>query len=408
MKKKLYILCAAALSFLGAKAQISTSNCYFEIDPVTVDVNATSKSGNIKIINPSDRYVIAYQFDLIVPSGLVVQRIAMIGSRYPTYVDYEYNEEKDEDIPVTKKYHTLKSEKLKVLDDGSQLWRVLCKSEEDPATGNNRLSNIQEDVLRVTYGVSTPGVYTPAIRKESSVGNSTVEINACDQDGKVEYLKASSTSSVVNVMNGNVQGAYTYTMGIDWGTLCLPMDVTEVETVSGNGVKFYTLDYEDGELKATSAQNGDVLIPANKPVLAYAEGGGEYILKGTPVKVSDNLTNGVLTATYKTLRVNAAEKPAANFVLQKHDENIGFYTIGSTTATLGPCRGYVHLEDASAVSGVALSKELLIDGGLEDVIASLATDQKGSGAMYTIDGRAVAGARAKGVYITNGKKIFVR
>lgn len=402
MKKKLYILCAVALSFLGAKAQITTSNCYFEIDPVTVDMNAEETEGIIRIINPQDRFITAFQFDMIVPKGLSIVETYIIDDRFPTHTVRVGGQK------INMPYHDLNANKLKDLEDGSQLWRVICKSEEDPASGNHIIDNSTTEVIGMILESSEPGVYTLSIRKEGSVENSTVEINAYDQDGKVEYLKASSTSSVVNVTNGNAQGAYTYTMGIDWGTLCLPMDVTEVETVSGNGVKFYNLDYEDGELKATSAQNGDVLIPANKPVLAYAEGGGEYILKGTPVKVSDNLTNGVLTATYKTLRVNAAEKPAANFVLQKHDENIGFYTIGSNTATLGPCRGYVHLEDASAVSGVALSKELLIDGGLEDVIASLEAGQKGSGVMYTIDGRAVAGARAKGIYITNGKKMFVR
>ena len=379
-------------------AQIDADNCYFQIVPATVDVNSADYDGSygykstVRLINPADRYVTAYQFDLLVPAGLEVKAITLNKSRYP------YSETLGEKTY----YHQLAQGRIHDMPDGSTVWRVVCYSIEDPSTRHNRLDNTTADLLDVYCKAASPGVYPLSIRQFPTLDNSTVEVNACDEAGNMEYLKADDTSGVLVVRDGQTQACHTLQMAGDWATLCLPMNVTSVETGGGNEVKFYTVEYDadSGSLLATSAARGGVLLPANTPVLAFAQGGGTFTLRGVPVELQNQPVMGALTGVYQSSTIAQAPDGQGNYVLQKHGGVLAFYRVGQTSVSLQPLRAYVHTSEVSPQYS-ALQVRI---SDTETSISDLDSESDMPTTIYSVEGVRVTKTMPNHIYIVNGKK----
>lgn len=124
-----------------------------------------------------------------------------------------------------------------------------------------------------------------------------------------------------------------------FGTLCLPFEAALPE-----GSKAYTLDQGvtmGDELRATES----VSVPANKPVLVTTA--GDYSASNTEIAATAaGATNewGELVGVYA-----ATTAPQGSFVLQKHDEKVAFYIVGSEVQpTVKPFRAYIKPQDSEA------------------------------------------------------------
>ncbi|MCR5680538.1 MAG: hypothetical protein K6G08_10085 [Prevotella sp.] len=183
-----------------------------------------------------------------------------------------------------------------------------------------------------------------------------------------------------------VSGAGYATMVIPFDAE-LPVGVTDAKNLTG----------VDGErLISTDA----ISITADKPVMIKAAA-GDYEFTATNAAIgatADGLVpNGLLQGTYAT---TTAAVSANNYVLQKNGDDVNFYLVTGTPATVKPFRAYLN-----APAGPA---RLFFDfDETNSINLAPATAAMNEGSIYTLSGQRVEKA-TKGLYIVNGKKVVVK
>lgn len=162
------------------------------------------------------------------------------------------------------------------------------------------------------------------------------------------------------------------------------------------GVKAYNLTAVNGETITSSSVDA---IAANSPVMIKADA-ATYDFKASNVSITatanGEVTNGLLNGTYATTTAAAG---ANNYVLQKNGNDVNFYLVTETAATVKPFRAYLK---ASGAGARALNLDLGETTGIETVKKADVTT-----AVYNLNGQRVA-APQKGLYIVNGKKVIVK
>lgn len=186
--------------------------------------------------------------------------------------------------------------------------------------------------------------------------------------------------------------AATYTTTISTaaqaGTLCLPYAAAIPE-----GVTAYTLTYQSGD--NATATEVETTIPANTPVLL--NGSGEVTFTGSgAVSASATNVSGALKGVFETGTV-----PEGSYVLQKKDNKLGFFKVGSTPINIKPFRAYLTAQ-AGARLGITFADETT---GIEtsDNLTISPVDHP----VYNLKGQRVT-KPTKGLYIKNGKKVVIK
>lgn len=167
------------------------------------------------------------------------------------------------------------------------------------------------------------------------------------------------------------------------------------------GVKAYNLTGVAGEsitysTAATIAANSPVMIEANENVSGY-----EFTASNVEIAATANgvVTNGLLNGGYATM---TAAADANNYVLQKNGDDVNFYLVTGTAATVKPFRAYL--------TAPATARELTLNfGETTGISASLMNSDERivKSEVYNLNGQRVA-APQKGLYIVNGKKVIVK
>ena len=172
---------------------------------------------------------------------------------------------------------------------------------------------------------------------------------------------------------------------VKYATFIAPFDVEIPE-----GVKAYTVDgATNGELNLTPVS---AVISANTPVLLESEAGYSGVVYGKGVATQQAYSTGLLTGVYVD-----TEAPVGSYVLQKHDDNVAFFLVGSDvkpTVTAGRC--YITVDSSAPVLRI---------GGTTNIANVENTET--AAAIYDLQGRRVD-APAKGIYVVNGKKVLVK
>ena len=130
----------------------------------------------------------------------------------------------------------------------------------------------------------------------------------------------------------------------------------------------------------------------------------EFTASGVSVAATsgDLVENGLLKATYAT---TTAAADANNYVLQKNGDDVNdvnFYLVTGTSATVKPFRAYLHYENP----GAHILSILFDDAtGIEKVEKDASVKENGE--FFNLAGQRVA-QPTKGLYIVNGKKVVVK
>ncbi|MDE7377331.1 MAG: hypothetical protein K2N13_00005, partial [Paraprevotella sp.] len=152
----------------------------------------------------------------------------------------------------------------------------------------------------------------------------------------------------------NMSAVATAAGGEGFGTLCLPFEATALAGEAYNLDQGATIG---GELYATKVTS----IPAHTPVLVKAKGAysGQNVTVAA-TKAGAVHESGELVGVYK-----ATPAPVGSFVLQKHNDKVAFYLVGSEVQpTVNPFRAYIRPQ-AEAASLDMLS----VVFGFDDVTA---------------------------------------
>ena len=210
-----------------------------------------------------------------------------------------------------------------------------------------------------------------------------------------------------NIINDGVCQNLVLTDGVDFGT---PVAFTATQASFATNVKTYktlVLPFEVEVPAGCTASNaasvtGSVInleavtsISANSPVLVQGEGALELTATNVSVPATDesNLTNGLLTGTYKSIPA-----PVGSYVLQNQNDVIGFYQVADVQPQVAAFRAYLNVP-ASDIKVYSFSDEATGIGAINDGQSPMNKE------IYNLSGQRVSKAK-KGIYISNRKKVL--
>ena len=214
----------------------------------------------------------------------------------------------------------------------------------------------------------------------------------CDGSNKIVGWGTGADASKWYVIPANTLDLPLNTVeGKSYATTYLPFDVTLPADV-----KAYIVTVAEGD-KATVSEVAD--IPANQGVVLVSETGATTATL-TLGEASANCGSNILSGTNP--RITIAEGDKNNYYIFGNGGNgVGFYHPNSTT--LKENRAYLL---ASRVSGGGMAIALDFGGINTGIEAAIQTDEANA-AYYDLSGRRVM-RPTKGIYVKNGRKVYVK
>lgn len=183
------------------------------------------------------------------------------------------------------------------------------------------------------------------------------------------------------------------------------------------GVEVYTgtADVENGKVLMNNAT--DRVIPAKTGVVLVGtipDGSAEEATTITyPMSISNSagdVEKGIISGTLETLEMGGLNDLYLVFGRAATTNKLGFYKPSSSLSSIPANKAYIasstFTSTGTSVQGLALS----FDGGTETCITLnqiLAPETQSAGTVYDLSGRRVS-TPAKGCYIRNGKKVFIK
>lgn len=232
--------------------------------------------------------------------------------------------------------------------------------------------------------------YGPVITEQCG-GSVPLDMNGqfIGEDHVVVYISIDIAQFVgypVDVHLGYARSAMAVNATAQYGTFCAPYAVT-----IPSGVQAYTVSSVTNSMLDLTEVTGT--IPANTPVVLYAESGLEAF-ESFGIAEEGTSTAGLLTGVYES-----TQAPVGSYVLQNLSGKVGFYQVtAGNQPTVGANRCYL-----TVASGI---KAFYFD---EDDATSIQTIENGQqtadGVIYNVAGQRM-NKMQRGINIINGKKIL--
>ena len=199
-----------------------------------------------------------------------------------------------------------------------------------------------------------------------------------DMDG-VSSIEVYGPAAPVNVTaNEGATGEY-------WATY---YNATQGYTADVN-TKVFQAALTGSQLTMTEVANRE--IPAGKAVILKSSYSSITL---TPATTSATLEGNALQGT-----ATAITNPGNAYVLSKGAKGVGFYKL-SSTGTIGVNKAYL------TYSGATAREFFSIEGNVTGIEMPKAATTNSDAEVYDLQGRQVANP-TKGLYIVNGKKVFI-
>ena len=381
MKKRIYRTLLALLLMLPTIVTTAQERVYIN---KTLNVEPGTSKTNIYFTlsldgeEADDRFA-GFQMDIELPHGLEIEytkagkpRITLVKPGiYPSYVDYD-DEGEEEDVYT----HSLN------MNEVNGAIRVIVYS----SNADEKLryfTSKSGDLLRVYVRPTAylkPGAVDVTLRdvtfsRIDATGNTIKEM-------VLDGVNATSTSTVsLKVSSAN-----------KYSTAVLPFDVESIPA----GLEVYSCNGTSGENLVLTKQNR---MAAYTPYILHAPNGFEGTLSGyvDESKYSERVTDGFLSGTVVTTELTGGE---GHYVMQNKGDGPMFYKVTDTAFSVpaGKCWLTLPAELQGSVS-------FRLDGttGIEEITEP----GDNSNAIYDLQGRRVE-SPAKGMYIINGKKVFIK
>lgn len=178
-----------------------------------------------------------------------------------------------------------------------------------------------------------------------------------------------------------------------FATMVIPFDAAIPQ-----GVQAFNLKGINGE---TIAKSGAIMnITHDQSVLLKAaEGQYEFIKSNAAIAAT---ADGVLSSYWMkgAYSTTTAAADAGNYVLQKNGNEVNFYLVTGTAATVPPFRAYLNAPANAA-------RTLYLDfNDATSIEAVQPNAEQGDSEVYNLAGQRVA-QPTKGLYIVNGKKVTI-
>ena len=141
-------------------------------------------------------------------------------------------------------------------------------------------------------------------------------------------------------------------------------------------------------------------VPAGEGLLLKGEEGSYEV----PYTTTDMYYSNLLTGVTTTTEISPTDGDQTNFILANGIHGINFYTL-SESGDLAAGKAYLHLP-TTAVAALTRPLKLVFDDETTG-IESICEEEKADDVCYDLQGRRIS-RPDKGLYIVNGKKIFIK
>lgn len=212
-------------------------------------------------------------------------------------------------------------------------------------------------------------------------------VDASNDDGSPWQIR--EVSDIALTLNNTGTSEKTY------ATTYLPFDVTL--PADGSVKAYIVMTAADGV--ATVAEVVDV--PAGQGVILEGQTGDATAATLTIATATADCTGNLLEGTNPRFTIEETAK-ANYYILSNGTNGVGFYHPNSTT--LKENRAFLR---AANVTGQGVNGFRLDFGGQTTAISGVEAATEGSAAVYDLSGRRVV-RPAKGIYVKNGKKVYVK
>ncbi len=311
-------------------------------------------------------------------------------------------------IPVT--------EKITLVKDGDYFYLYAGRNEEGTGVGFLHAVNNTENLLRTT--TEPEGNNARAAISFDEDGNANI-VFQCDRTdvtslhGTVRWNNSANVFSCYAVQNtqqpiqlyvevekpDETVETVTLTETTDcYKTMVAPYDMDLTPEPTGAALTAYIVTVNDEQTEAEFVRVYRIL--AGTPIVIHADAAGTYELtKAVDGDDMDDVSANKLLASEGNVTGDGTV-----FVLNKVNDTLGFYPLKSgNTLAAGKC--YLSIDRNAGAKFIGFT----IDGegtatGIETVES---TTGKVRGTIYDLQGRRVA-VPVHGLYIVNGKKVFVK
>ncbi|GEM_PF-6962601 len=234
----------------------------------------------------------------------------------------------------------------------------------------------------------TSDVFSSDFRGGSNIHSITLYVpNGC----KAAYEAADCWKEFKEIIETN-----TVNVGsTGFATYCSPnaLDFSGVTDIKA----YVASDFDSGTNTLTLTRVTEV--PAGEGLYIVGTAGSYEIPEITTVAVYSNLLKGVTRAT----TVSPTDGSNTNFILSNGSHGVGFYTL-SAEGELAGGKAYLQLPTASVAGVKALNLVFDDDATGIDFNPVLSKEER---VIYNIAGQRVSKAQ-KGLYIIDGKKVFIK
>ena len=325
---------------------------------------------------------------------------------YPTEPS-QYNDSEFDATPIVRASDAFQWAFIGNLHDGYQIINKhkgadygLTVGEESPGASGGTSANtvLRTSSDRWNLHFSNNGYYADALNSFSfsKLGtNYYMNVNGAGGDGWLQSWNSTGARNDGNSctwIEAVPDAEVTLKAGGDdycYATFCLPYEVTVT------GATAYTIagdeDLTDGYAHLTALEGG--VIPAGTPVVLRGEGSVATLSYNCGNYSLAPLASTKLTGTFKPTTIAAAD-----YVLSKGNNNIGFYHWSQNT--LPANKAYLTSINAASIKGFAFDFSDDATG-----IASPLGETGEGAAIYNLAGQRL-GKMQKGINIVNGKKVL--
>lgn len=274
---------------------------------------------------------------------------------------------------------------------------VYLSTDGDITFGINNPNRLGNGITRGTWAVFEN------FRLERMTGSITLDETATTAPSRATHVDVT--------LRRTISAKSAAESGNAWNTICLPFALTnaQLKAAFGNNVvvkRLKSVETTDGN--AILSFEAVDAIEANMPyILQTDQGGTQYSFTAIDVTPSEQLTaevDGVqFVGNYVTDHVLANEGGTDYYIL-----NDKFYSSTGRTKIKG-FRAWFHLPEASGIKSLGARFDDETTTGIEDVEGENQNAESGE-AVYDLTGRRVSLSPVlpKGIYIINGKKVYIR